>query len=159
MAPRRKAERDGSHARACPPVAQRVNIIAELMERLEWERGKTAVRLAAEWGVAVNTVEQSAAEASRRVIGDKDEAIRDITAGARALYRKAVQAGDAKAAKAIGDLWADIAGAKAPTKQETGVVLVDVGEATPAKAREIMGDLFSSEAAPDKQAARDESEK
>lgn len=89
-----------------------------MMERLEWVTGKSAPQLAEQWGLAVNTVEQSAAEASRQIVGSKDDAVRDITAGARQLMQRMLQANDAKAFTAVANLLADVAGAKAPTKQE-----------------------------------------
>lgn len=146
-------EAASSHARARPSVAARVDHIVGMMERFEWVRGKSGPELAKLWGVALPTVEGHAAEASRRVVGDKDEAIRDITVGARRLFLEAVKKGDQKGAKAIGDLWADIAGAKAPSRQDIAAAVYDVSDATPAKAREIMKGLFSKEASPEVQAA------
>jgi hypothetical protein len=147
-----------THARVIPTVEERIAHIVGMMERFEWVRGKSSPALAELWGLSVKTVEGNASEASRRIVGDKDETARDITIGARRLFIDAVNSGDAKGAKAIGDLWADISGAKAPTRQEIGAVIADATEATPAKAREIMNGLFSSQAAPDKQAAADESD-
>ncbi len=149
---RELATPESPHARAILTVEERIARIVDLMERFEWVRGRTAGVLAAEWGLSQSTVENYSAEAHRRIVGDKDEAIRDITAGARKLFRQMVDMGDARSAKAIGDLWADIAGAKAPARQEIAAAIVDASEATPSKAREIMRGLFASQAAPDKQA-------
>jgi hypothetical protein len=133
-------------ARAIPSVAERVNHIVGMMERFEWDRGKSAPELAKLWGLAVATVEGHSAEAHRRCVGDKDTAIRDITVGARRLFIEAVNMGDAKAAKAIGDLWADVAGAKAPAKSEISGSL-GIGEATPAAAAELVRAKFGGHAA------------
>lgn len=140
-------EDETSHARAraiitAPTVEDRVDLIAGMMERLEWERGKSARVLAAQWGLAVPTVEGNAAEASRRVTGDRDEAARDITAGARRLFRQAVNDGNAKDAKAIGELWASVSGANAPVKQE-----IMMGAASPTDAARLVREAFGSHAA------------
>lgn len=50
-----------------PSVEQRVQIIVRMMASGEWETGKSASELAAAWGLAQNTVEQSASEASRAI--------------------------------------------------------------------------------------------
>ena len=131
-----------TRARASLTVEERVDHIASMMERLEWERGKTARVLAAEWGIAIPTVEGNAAEASRRVTGDRDEAARDITAGARRLFRDAVNSGNAKDAKAIGDLWASVSGANAPVKQE-----IMMGAASPTDAARLVREAFGAHAA------------
>lgn len=89
-----------------PSVAQRVDFIAGLMEDLLYDGVKTLEILAEMWGVAESTLKNASAEASRRVTGDAESARRDISAGARRLYRQAVEEGDAKGAKAIGELWA-----------------------------------------------------
>lgn len=142
------AETGTSHApaRAIPTVAERVAHIVGMMERFEWERGKSAPELAKLWGLAIPTVEHHSAEAHRRCVGDKDEAIRDITVGARRLFIDAVNAKDAKAAKAIGDLWADVAGARAPAKQEISGTL-GIGEPSPAAAAELVRAKFGGHAA------------
>jgi hypothetical protein len=132
---------DRSHARAIPPVpatvAERVAYIADLMERLEWNRGLAKV-IGASWDLAESTIQNYSAEASRLVCADADDARRDITAGCRELFKKAVRCNDPKGAKAVGELWADVAGAKAPEKHQIGAL----GEMTPAKAREVMSELF-----------------
>jgi hypothetical protein len=120
-------------------VAARVDFVIGLMEELQWD-SRYHPWLAELWGLSEASIHTHAAEASRRVMGDADSARRDITAGARKLYREAVENGDPKGAKAIGDLWATVAGAKAPEKHE-----VTMAEpATPQKAREVMTELFGS---------------
>jgi len=108
-----------------------------MMERFEWQRGKSAPKLAEAWGIAQSTVEGHAAEAHRMCVADRDEAVRDISVGARRLFIDAVNNGDANAAKAMGNLWADVAGAKAPTKQE-----VDITTASPAAASRLVREAF-----------------
>jgi hypothetical protein len=137
------------HARGLKRPAERVDYIVDLMERLEWRRGKTAPELAAIWGVSVSAVENYSAEASRRVTADPDEARRDITAGCRKLFRDAVNEGDAKSARAVGELWATVSGAKAAEKHEhkvAGVTLDDLDEMKrAAEANECSGTSNDSE--------------
>lgn len=138
MADERPSTASPTRTRAAPTVEERIDHIVGMMERFEWVRGKSAPTLAAEWGLAVNTVEHAAAEASRRCTGDADEARRDISVGARKLLRKAVDAEDAQAFKQVADVWAMVSGAKAPEKHQVG----PLDGATPGKAREVMSELF-----------------
>jgi hypothetical protein len=131
--PRSHAERQKLQAEAAnlKTVEERVEYIADLMGDLKWRRGKTSKALCEIWGVAKSTVENYSAEASRLVTSDEATAKRDITAGARKLFVAAVEVGDAKGAKAMGDLWAAISGAKAPDKHEhkvSSVTLDDLDE-------------------------------
>ena len=115
--------------RTAPSVEERIDFICELMAQLLWERGKTAKRLAAEWGLAVATVEGNAAEASRRMTADKTDVARDIGVVARKAMLEAAEARDFRGVKAMGDLLLDVSGARAPTKVEnkiTGVELEDI---------------------------------
>jgi hypothetical protein len=117
-----------TRARAIPTVEERIDHIVGMMERFEWVRGKSAPMLAAEWGLATNTVEHAAAEASRRCTGDADEARRDISMGARRLLRKAIQDEDDKAFKNVADVWAMVSGAKAPEKIDARVANVGLDD-------------------------------
>lgn len=130
-------------ARTSLTVAERVGHIVGMMERLEWERGRSAPRLAEQWGLAKDTVEGHAAEAHRLVTADKDEAIRDITAGARSLMRQALQAGDQRAFAAVANLLADVSGAKAPVKQEHAI-----GPINSATAASFVREAFGEKALP-----------
>ena len=121
----------------------RINFIADVMEELAWERGKTGPALAAIWGLSLKSVEGDAAEASRRVIADPTEARRDITAGARRLYRQCVENGDAKGATAIGGLLAAVSGAKTP--EEHVVVSTTTN---PAEAARLVREAFGEKAMP-----------
>lgn len=121
-------------------VAERVAFIADMMADLEWERGKSAKLLAERWDMAQSTIENYSAEASRMVTGDEEEARRDITAGCRKLFKDAVANLDAKGAKAVGELWAQVSGAKAPDKHQVGTL----DDVTPQKAREVMAGLFGA---------------
>jgi hypothetical protein len=134
------ADESGRHtgARAILTVEERVTHIVGMMERFEWVRGKSAPALAAEWGLAVSTVEHSAAEASRRCTGDADEARRDITLGARRLLKSAIESDDKQGFKQVAEVWAMVSGAKAPEKHQVG----PLDGATPGKAREVMAELF-----------------
>jgi hypothetical protein len=117
-----------SGAREVPSPAERIELIADMMERLEWQRDKSAKKLAKEWGLSVDTVQGNAAEASRRVVADADDCRRDITAGCRKLFRSAVDADDAKGARQIGELWASVSGAKAAEKHEHKVAGVELSD-------------------------------
>ena len=120
-------------------VSDRIEFIADTMSDLKWQRGKTGKLIANQWGLSVSTVEGYAAEASRLVIGNREVAQRDITAGAVKLFTAAVHIGDAKSAKMMGDLLAAVSGAAAPQKQE---IAHSIGAATPKTAREVMATLF-----------------
>jgi hypothetical protein len=112
------AEATQAGARAIPTVDERVDYIVGMMDRFEWVTGKSGPILAARWGLAPATVAKHAAEASRRCIGDADEARRDITVGARKLLRRAVQDERPGDFAKIADVWASVSGAKAAEKRE-----------------------------------------
>lgn len=99
-------------------VDERVDHIVEIMKRLEWVRGKSAPRLAAEWGLALSTVEGHSAEAHRLLKADRDEVDRNITIIATRAMVQAENAGDFQGIKAMGTLLLDVSGARAPAKQE-----------------------------------------
>jgi hypothetical protein len=135
-----QADPSGRHtgARAIPTVEERVSHIVGMMERFEWERGKSAVALAEKWALAVSTVEHSAAEASRRCTANAEEVARDISIGGRQLLRDAIRDGRPGDFTKVGELLATISGAKAPEKHQIGTL----DGATPGRAREVMGELF-----------------
>lgn len=58
---------------------ERVQACMRLMPA-QWERGKTAKRLAAEWGVGINVVEQASAEAWRRLKAQDATVVRETLA-------------------------------------------------------------------------------
>lgn len=132
-----------ARARTILTVKERVAHIRGIMLRLEWTRGVTGHELADEWGLSYSAVCDHAAEASRQIVGDKDEAARDITAGARQLMQLMLQSGDAKAFTAVANLLADVSGAKAPTKQE-----VSVGPVNSATAASFVREAFGEKALP-----------
>jgi len=123
-----------------------------MMERFEWVRGKSARLLAAEWGLAVATVEGNAAEASRTVTGDADEARRDITVGARKLLRQAVDQERPGDFAKIADVWAMVSGAKAPERHEVSAGIA----VNPSEAARLVREAFGERATPkDPDASRD----
>lgn len=126
-----------THAKDCKTASERVECIAEIMESLRWVRGKTAGALAEVWGISKSRVQDLSTEASRLVVADAGEARRDISAGCQKLFGAAIDAGDAKSAKAMGDLWASVSGAKAPDKHE-----VTTTEATPERAAQLVREKF-----------------
>jgi hypothetical protein len=142
QAGQRREPESASHAREIPTglsVEGRVAYIADLMERLEWVRGKTGKQLAAAWGLAQATVDAHACEASRRVTADATEIRREITV--RGLQRLA-SAEDDKSFAALGKLLADVSGANAPQRAE-----VLSTSATPAEAARLVREMFGGQGA------------
>ncbi len=134
---------NSSPARAKPETVEgRVAYIVGMMERLEWERGKSARILAEQWGLALTTVEGNSAEASRRVVASADDVRRDITLGGRTLLRQALIDNDAKAFGIVGKLLADVSGANAPQRSE-----VLSTSATPAEAARLVREVFGGQGA------------
>lgn len=148
MAESEPADKPDSHAqaRAILTVEQRVTHIVGMMERLEWERGKSGPKLAFEWGVSLSVVEKASAEAHRRCTADRDDAQRDISIGALKLFRDAIANGDAKSAKLMGDLLADVSGARAPEKRELSATVTAI--ATPEEASRLVRETFGGHALP-----------
>lgn len=136
-----------SHARArgLKTVRERVDYIADLMSNLDWERGKTAPVLAEIWGVVTATVESYSAEASRLVTASESEARRDISVGCQRLFRDAVRERRARDAKAVGELWATVSGAKAPEKHSVAIG----AEPSPAEAARLVRERFGGHAMKD----------
>lgn len=107
-------------ARARVSVSDRVSTIVGMMERGQWERGKTGREMAAQWGIAESEVKRAAAEASRRVRSLVDaDSVRVRIAGAldRALDA-AEQQDDPKAVAAVAKVYGPLVGAVAPTRIE-----------------------------------------
>ncbi len=134
------AEPEAGHAqaRAILTVEERISHIVGMMEAFEWERGRSAPKLAAEWGLATATVEKYSAEASRRCTADADEVRRDITLGGRKLLKGAIEEGDRAGFRQVAEILASVSGAKAADKIQVGAL----DAATPGKAREVMSELF-----------------
>lgn len=124
----------------CPDtVSDRVDYIADIMSEMRWERGKSGKLIAKKWGLSLSTIEHYASEASRKIVVDRDTAMRVLTDGAMKLFQKSIVNEDAKSAKMMGDLLAAVSGANAPTKQE---LTHSLGEVTPKVARDIMSEAF-----------------
>jgi hypothetical protein len=139
-------DEDESGSTTAPSVEERVEHICDLMADLQWERGKTGKKLAALWGLKLNTVERSAAEASRRMTADKDGTARDISIIARKAMISAHEVHDYKGIKAMGDLLLDVSGARAPTKVVSTNLEV-AAEATPEEASRLVRESFGEHAA------------
>jgi predicted Zn-dependent protease len=79
-------------------TSKRVDLIERMMRALQWERGKSANRLAGVWKCSRSTVENYSAEAWRRVKVTLDpEAIREsILTGGNELIAQAVARGRAR---------------------------------------------------------------
>ena len=119
-------------------VEDRVEFISDLMEDMVWHRGKSAKILAKRWGLAKGTVENHAAEASRRVTADADTVRRTITAQGTKLMADAYRSGKAKDWSLVSKLMAEVSGANAPVKHDIAVT----DDASPARARELLGTQF-----------------
>lgn len=101
-----------------PPVEQRVRFIRELMARGKYERGVTSKQLAAEWSLAVDTVEGHAAEASRQAKALVDaEAVRLRLADALDEALDDARGRPDFVAR-VSQAYAPLVGANAPTKHE-----------------------------------------
>lgn len=102
-------------------VCARVDLMADLMRTLQWERGESAKRFAAMWGVSEDYAADLAAEASRRVqaeIRTPDEVRDELQQALREVVRRALADDDRRsiidAARALGPL----VGAVAPVRVE-----------------------------------------
>jgi hypothetical protein len=141
--PKRKTPPKGSrtHAREVPEtVADRVAVIADMMERLEWDGRKSLRSLSTAWGLAESTIKNYSAEASRLITGDAEEARRDITAGAKKLLRQTVTDGDANGFKQVATIWAEVSGAKAPEQR------IVTSAASPTEASRLVREAFGEKA-------------
>lgn len=114
--------------RATPAItAQRVERIAEMMQRGEWERGKSAIPLAEEWGLAVATVEGLSAEASRvvaRRLNDPGRLKTDVSLVLMNNLYRASAAGEFGDVAKLGDVVTKVVGARAPERHEHAHVVV-----------------------------------
>lgn len=131
-----------------PPVHERVQIIEDMMLKLEWKRGRTARFLAREWGLAESVVRGHASEASRRVrkdYCDTGEALRDISLVLTETMTSAHHEGDRQNAIRAAQVLGQVSGATAPFRHEH--VITDPEAVTPAKAREKMREFFKTEPA------------
>jgi hypothetical protein len=133
---------EARHARAIPTVEERISHIVGMMERFEWDRGRSAPKLAAEWGLSVSTVEKHSQEASRRCTADPDEVRRDIAIGGRKLLRKAIRDEDDKAFKNVAEVLASVSGAKAPEQR------IITSAASPTEAARLVREAFGENATP-----------
>lgn len=114
------------------------------MEELQWD-SRYLPWLAELWGIAEATMHGHTSEASRRITGDAESARRDITVGARKLFLQAVEAGEARDARAIGELWASVSGAKEPERHEVSVA---AGAVSPEMAARLVRESFGEKARP-----------
>lgn len=114
-------------ARARPAeVAERVERIVGLMRRNEWVRGETAPELAEEWGLATNTVEQLASEASRvvaREVTDPSTVTETVALVLSRDVERASKVGEFGNVAKLADVWTRVIGARAPERHEHAVVI------------------------------------
>ena len=138
---------DGPKASA-PPVAERIQIIEDMMLSLQWKRGRSVRFLAREWGVSEVSVRGHASEASRRVrkdYCDVNEAARDISVVLTETMTDAHIDGDRQNAIRAAQVLGQVSGAMAPFRHEH--VNLDPEAASPAKAREKMREFFKTDPA------------
>jgi len=106
--------------RATPATtAERVERIMEMMHAMQWRRGESAPDLAEEWGLAVNTVEQLASEASRavaRAATDPQRVTEDVSVVLSRDLHRASESAEYGAVAKIADTWTRIVGARAPER-------------------------------------------
>jgi hypothetical protein len=128
---------------------EKIAYIEGLMYSGVWRRGRTVRLLAKEWGLAVSTVQQLSAEASRTVrrqISEPDAAAVDVTLALREVMEDALEDAADSAFRmtkeglkardqviASAKAYSDIMGCSAPIKIE-----VDAKKATPEAARALM---------------------
>lgn len=105
---------------ACTVRAARIDQVVGLMRELRWVRGKSVTVMAREWGCSEDVVRQISAEASRRICAEEGSVEQAkpliVTHLARAL-EDAHEKGPIAVAK-VAEVYAKVAGANAPTKQE-----------------------------------------
>jgi hypothetical protein len=120
-------ETGGQRARPALGKEERIAHCFELMTAGLWVTGATAVRLAAEWGLAVSTVEHDSAEASRRVHAALDD--KHLRARIQATLETntgiAMNRGQLRTAVESVKALAGISGAEAPKKLEVAAVTLD----------------------------------
>jgi hypothetical protein len=111
-----------TRTRATPEqTAERVETIAGMMRRLEWDRGVSGPMLAKEWGLEVNTVNHLAAEASRLVmheVTDPEGLKVEVATVLRENLHRASRASEYKAVASLADVVTKIVGARAPERHE-----------------------------------------
>lgn len=118
-------ERTKAVTRVSPTtVAQRVERIVGMMRRNEWVRGESAAVLAAEWGLATNTVEQLSSEASRvvaREVTDPERVKVDVSTILMRDIERASAAAEFGDVARIADVVTKIVGAREPERREVDV--------------------------------------
>lgn len=109
---------------ATPPSREeKVQHCMTIMRELRWIRGKTAPVLAKEWGLTVANLESISAEAWRRVkaeVTDPDATSATVCTALEKVMRDSLADDDRRNAIEASKVWAQIAGAVAPTKVQIG---------------------------------------
>ena len=106
---------------AAPPKAERVNLIFDMMIGCKWETGRSSKKLADQWGMSKGSVENEAAEASRRVrsvVMDVDLVTAKIGSALTAALDQACRTKNLHAVAKLADIWAKVSGAGAPERHE-----------------------------------------
>jgi len=117
--------------KGAPDPRERRDHIRDIMASNQWESRRTPYRLAQEWGVGVDTVNRSAAEASRLLEISPEElpAIRDrLLSGLESIIARCTTKRSPRYREAIRaiEVLANITGANAPQKVEVSGTLGDL---------------------------------
>jgi len=102
-------------------TAERIRIIADIMNMGLWRPGPSGEGLAAEWGVSISRVQQLAAEAWRNVCAASDDAAKlrpQLAGGLFVLFEQARAARKYDAAAKLADVLSKITGARAVERHE-----------------------------------------
>lgn len=102
-------------------VAERIEIIADIMRRGEWRPGKSHEALCVEWGISTSRIMQMTSEAWRRVCyeaNDPAEMRPEIAGILRQNMARADAQGKFTAVAKLADTWTKVIGARAPTRHE-----------------------------------------
>ncbi len=124
-----------------PQTETRITAIAKLMRAMKWETGITGPRLGKRWGLKLDRMEQLSSIASKRVRAElmADQHVgASVAAALDVALRGAVRMKKWHAVARVAKVYADAAGVSAPTRIEATIE----GKGSPARAREVMRDLF-----------------
>jgi|GEM_PF-6439074 len=94
-----------------PPIAERIEIIADMMRRCVYQRGKTDKHLAREWGLSLIQVQDDTSEASRRAKAEiANENYLDATVDYHLenALMMATESGDPSAVAKVAATWAAV---------------------------------------------------
>ena len=126
----------------------KVQYCMDIMRELRWIRGKSAPALAREWGLTVAGVESISSEAWRRVkaeVTDPDATSATVCTALEKVMRDSLADDDRRNAIEASKVWAQIAGAVAPTKVQIGELEKLSDEEVEKRRRELLDRLKGEE--------------